>query len=341
MVLPFVRTMIAGPTPNHGVSAPTPGTGKGKLATAALLPALGRMLPATPEIKDEDEMRKQLTAIFLAGQQVIRFDNLQAPMRSPSVSLALTEPVWQDRILGVSSEPAQRVLAIWVMTGNNLSYSQEIARRTVPVLLDLAETVAPVTGPDGRLVTGADGRFVTGPQIRWDRVAHAERPWQRTGFAHPDLLGWGTQHRGELVAAILTIVRGWLSAGRPPFTGKPLGSFEEWSRVVGGITGYAGCAGFLEGTGELYDSAVSDADEKAAFLERWLAQFGDKPVPVGELTQFAAGGADPFGIASDWMSGRAAETAAGMALRHLDGAVWGGIRVRKWGRHGYAAQRIA
>jgi hypothetical protein len=70
--------MIKGPTPNHGISAPTPGTGKGKLATAALLPALGRMLPALPEVKDENEMRKQLTSIFLAGQQVIRIDNCRS-----------------------------------------------------------------------------------------------------------------------------------------------------------------------------------------------------------------------------------------------------------------------
>ena len=336
MVLPFVREMIAGPTPNHGISAPTPGTGKGKLVTAALLPALGRMLPATPPSGDEAEMRKELTAIFLSGQQVIRFDNLsqEHPMSSPSVSMALTEPLWQVRILGVSLAPAQRLRAIWVMTGNNLTYSQEIARRTIPVLLSLAEVVVPVTGPDGRLVLV--------PQIRAAGVVrHAERPWQRDGFRHPDLLGWGTQHRGELVAAILTIVRGWLAAGRPAFSGKPLGSFEEWSQVVGGITEYAGIAGFLEGTGEMYDNAVSDSDAKADFAERWLAQFGEKPVSIADLTLFASGGPDPFGIGSGWMTGRAAATAAGMALRHLDGTTWGGILIRKHGRHGYAAQRIA
>ena len=344
MVLPFVREMIEGSTPNHGASAPTPGTGKGKLVTAALLPALGRMLPATPPCGDETEMRKELNAIFLSGQQVIRFDNLsqEHPMRSPSVSLALTEPLWQVRILGVSLAPTQRLRTIWVMTGNNLTYSQEIARRTVPILLDLAEVAVPAAGPDGAAARGADGALVTVPQIRADgSAAHAERPWQRTGFRHPDLLGWGTQHRGELVAAILTIVRGWLAAGRPPFSGRPLGSFEEWSRLVGGITEYAGIAGFLDGTSELYDDAVSDADEKAAFCEAWLARFGEAPVSVADLTLFASGGPDPFGIASDWMSGRAASTAAGIAMRKLDGAVHGGIRIRKHGqRGGYRAQRI-
>jgi putative DNA primase/helicase len=332
MLLPFVRTMIDGPTPNHGASAPTPGTGKGKLVSAALLPALGRMLPATPEPDNETELKKHLTAIFLAGQQVIRFDNLSAPMRSPAVSMALTEPIWQERVLGVSSSPAQRVRAIWVMTGNNLTYSQEIARRTVPILLSLAEVVVPVADPDGKIVLT--------PQLRAAGAAHAERPWQRTGFTHPDLLGWGMQHRGELVAACLTIVRGWLAAGRPPFAGSPLGSYEEWSRVIGGIVTFAGVPGFLEGTDELYDSAVSDADEKAGFCERWLARFGEVPVSVADLVQFAGSGADPFGIAAGWLSGRSAETAAGMALRHLDGAVHGGILVRRWGRRGYVAQRI-
>ena len=341
MVLPFVREMIDGATPNHGASAPTPGTGKGKLVTAALLPALGRMLPATPPSGDETEMRKELTAIFLAGQQVIRFDNLQDKMSSPAVSMALTEPLWQVRILGVSLAPAQRLRAIWVMTGNNLSYSQEIARRTVPILLDLAEVAVLARGADGSPARGADGSLATMPQIRTAGAPHAERPWQRTSFRHPDLLGWGTQHRGELVAAILTIVRGWLAAGRPAFSGKPLGSFEEWSQVVGGITEYAGITGFLEGTGEMYDDAVSDSDAKADFAERWLARFGEAPVSIADLTLFASAGPDPFGIASDWMTGRAAATAAGVALRKLDGTTWGGIRFRKHGRHGYTAQRIA
>lgn len=46
MLNPFVRDLIDGPTPLHLIEAPVAGTGKGLLASIAMLPALpGRRQP--------------------------------------------------------------------------------------------------------------------------------------------------------------------------------------------------------------------------------------------------------------------------------------------------------
>ena len=53
------------------------------------------------------------------------------------------------------------------------------------------------------------------------RVAHIrlesldEHPERKSGFRHPDLRGHVLAHRGELLSAAITVLRGWLAAGRP------------------------------------------------------------------------------------------------------------------------------
>jgi hypothetical protein len=42
-----------------------------------------------------------------------------------------------------------------------------------------------------------------------------EHPEERTGFKYPDLLGYVTSNRGELLAAVLTILRASFVAGKP------------------------------------------------------------------------------------------------------------------------------
>ena len=62
LLLPFVRDMIVGPTPNHLIESPTPGSGKGLLADVVLRPALGRKIGTIAQARDGDEWRKRLTA---------------------------------------------------------------------------------------------------------------------------------------------------------------------------------------------------------------------------------------------------------------------------------------
>jgi hypothetical protein len=69
----------------------------------------------------------------------------------------------------------------WLVTANNPVFSREIARRVVRTRLD----------------------------------AKVDRPWERKGFRHANLLAWVREHRGEIVAAVLILVQAWVAAGKP------------------------------------------------------------------------------------------------------------------------------
>lgn len=248
LLLPFARDLIDGPTPLHLVEAPSPGTGKSLMVTACLLPALGDSVAVMSEGRAEDEWRKRITSQLLRGPSAVWIDNLRYRLDTASLSAVLTTGWWEDRILGVSRIDRMPVRCAWVATGNNPALSSEIARRTVRIRLDAA----------------------------------VDQPWLRTGWRHPGLRGWGSEHRGDLIHAALVLIQGWLAAGRPPGTAT-LGMFEDWARVLGGILGHAGIAGFLDNLKAFYE--VADAERLAwgAFFEQWWSMFGDNPKTASEL----------------------------------------------------------
>ena len=61
-LLPFVRSLVEGPTPLHLIEKPSPGTGAGLLAQVLCYPALGRGPTVMTLGRSEDETRRTLTA---------------------------------------------------------------------------------------------------------------------------------------------------------------------------------------------------------------------------------------------------------------------------------------
>jgi DNA polymerase-1 len=140
----------------------------------------------------------------------------------------------------------------WVATGNNLSLAGDLARRCYWIRLD----------------------------------AQTSRPWQRTGFRHPDLLGWVSANRGELVTALLTLSQAWYQAGQPEGMTPTLGGFEAWTQTIGGILQHVGIPGFLGNLDALYSQVdEGDSGQWTAFLTVWLATYGERPMTVAELTE--------------------------------------------------------
>jgi hypothetical protein len=113
--------------------------------------------------------------------------------------------------------------------------------------------------------------------------AKLARPWQRSGFRHPELLGWVREHRGELVAAILTVARAWFAAGRPPAEVMAFGGFDAWAKSIGGILAHARVSGFLANLPALYESMDEETQQWVAFLETWYRMYGDTPVVIAEV----------------------------------------------------------
>jgi len=303
LLLPFVRDLIPGSTPLHLIEAPTPGTGKTLLADVLAWPALGRPIPAMAEGHDEDEWRKRITSKLRDGPTIILIDNLRQRLESAALSAAVTAPVWEDRVLGLSEMIRLPVRCAWVATGNNPTLSDEMTRRTVRIRLD----------------------------------ARMEHPWLREDFRHPNLRGWTADHRGELVWAALTLVQAWLSKGQP----KPrivLGMFEDWAQVIAGILKVAEIPGFLSNLGDFYDQADEESATWRAFVELWWDTYGDVPVRVADLWELVAGGEDiiPLPLGDGSVHGQ--KIRLGLLLRGARARRFGPYRIERAGTHNRATQ---
>jgi len=242
MLLPFVRDLIPGTTPVHAVIAPTAGTGKTWLVQTLLYPSCG-LVAFRGSPKNDDEWRKALTTYLLSDPTALVFDNLN-DLDSEHLAAAVTAPscIWSDRRLGATEEVRVPIRNAWVVTGNNLSLTSELARRSVPIKLD----------------------------------ARSERPGLRSDFRHPDLLAYVQSRRVELAKACLIIVGNWVAAGRNEHLGSAVGSiviasFEQWARRMGGILADAGITGFLENHAAFTEVQDEETEELAELLTAWFA----------------------------------------------------------------------
>ena len=179
LLLGFLRGMVDGPTPLHLIEKPTPGTGATLMVDAIATILTGAGASVMTEGRDDDEWRKRVTAKLRQVPTILLIDNLRLKLDSSAVAAALTAPFWEDRILGQSEMARLPIRCLWIATGNNPEFSNEMARRLVRIRLD----------------------------------ANVERPWQRAGFRHPDLMTWVRANRARLVAACLTLCQAWIAAG--------------------------------------------------------------------------------------------------------------------------------
>ncbi len=217
------------------VDAPSPGTGKTLLCDVVATIATGHTAgKLTAPGHNEDEWRKQIIAALRHSPPVILIDNLADELKSAQLSSALTAQTVAGRELGYSRLLRLPQRAVWMGTGNNVKLGGDLPRRCFMIRLN----------------------------------AKVAKPWERTTFQHPKLLGWVTEHRGELVAALLTIIRGWIQAGRPvPQDAPAMGSFEEWAEVCAGVLAFAGVPGLLGNRTEMYERAAEEAGQWQALLE--------------------------------------------------------------------------
>jgi len=96
--------------------------------------------------------------------------------------------------------------------------------------------------------------------------AECARPFQRTGFKHPDLKTFVWERRAELLGSLLTLSRAWYAAGCPRPQITLLGGFEEWTFTIGGILEHATVLGFLANGEELYEQADRESQQWESFL---------------------------------------------------------------------------
>ena len=248
MLLPFARDLIDGPTPMHNSEAPTVGNGKTLLIDAALMPSLGRNVPTMSEGRDDDEWRKRISSKIFSAAPVLFLDNLTRRLDSGAVASALTTVNYEDRVLGKSEMQVAPVRCVWCCSGNNPTFSLEIARRAVRIRIDAGE----------------------------------EQPWLRDGFRHPNIREWIMENRPRLVWACLTMIQAWIAAGRPAGT-QTLGMYEAWAKTMGGVLQVAGIRGFLGNLQDFYAEADTETQVLREFYGAWWEKIGTKRVTVKNL----------------------------------------------------------
>jgi hypothetical protein len=182
-------------------------------------------------------MAKVKLALALAGVSVVHLDNLPDGgfYGSPELDSALTSTVVSDRILGQSRDSGPVPLRpVWFLSGNNLSPSTDAYRRWLPCNL----------------------------------ASSLENPHEREDIELVDIRAHIAEHRADLLADALTILRAHAVAGRPVGWKAPLGSFEQWDQIVRGAVWYAMDADCLV-TQQQATAESPDRLDKLAILEGW------------------------------------------------------------------------
>ncbi|MBA3973372.1 MAG: hypothetical protein C0504_04030 [Candidatus Solibacter sp.] len=295
ILLPFLQRIIDGPTPIHLIEAPTHGSGKGLLASLISIVTTGSVAEGRTVPENEDEIRKMITAELIAGRPLILIDNLSEKRQLDSAALAsvVTLPCWTDRLLGESRMLILPNKALWLMTGNNPRLSGEMSRRCIRLRID--------------------------PRI--------DMPWLRAGFKHPMLTEWARENRSALVHAGLTLIQGWIAAGRPLHATR-LGSFESWSAIMGGVLEVAGIHGFLGNLNELYEAADTDGQMWREFTGAWWEAYREEAKKVSELNQFCEERDLMPSVRGDG-SARSQQTRLGKALGAKRDRVFNGLTIKR------------
>lgn len=239
------RSVMAAPM--FGLTAPTPGTGKSTLADLISIVATGQSAPAIDYVQDEAEFKKTLFAFLLEGSPVALLDNVVGDLNSTLLNIALTQEKVKGRILGLSKNAVANPTCVWLTTGNNLTISGDLTRRTLLCSLD----------------TGME--------------KPAERPFKR------NLYEWAAKHRADLVHAGLTVLRAHQCAGKPASHGlKPMNGFNQWSAIVRGALVWLDMPDPLDTQKDL-EAADPEREALGTVLTAWWNCLGDSPVVASDL----------------------------------------------------------
>ena len=179
-----------------GLDAPAAGTGKTLLAQCFGVIATGIVPPMLPPTANDEEMRKRLFSLLLAGVRVIVWDNVREPLGGAALDAFLTADTFTDRVLCTSEVPTVPNRALFIATGNNLQPIGDTCRRILIARLD----------------------------------AKIDKPYARDFDFNPVTLL--KQDRVRYVVAALTIVRAHIAAGSPKEAKGRTASYEEWDDLV-------------------------------------------------------------------------------------------------------------
>jgi putative DNA primase/helicase len=245
VAMSLVLTRLAMATaPLHAFDAPVAGSGKSMIVDIVAILATGETAPVFAQGPTPEEFEKRLSVQLMAGRQIVAIDNINNDLDGDLLNQSLTQLKADLRLLGLSKQVTVRCSTVITATGNNLKLVGDLTRRAVIGRLD------PKTErPEIR-------------QFDYDPLADAR------------------ENRGELVAAALTILKAYCSAGMPDRPPR-LQGFAEWSDLVRGALIWIGV-----GDPAATQERLRENDPKLSKLVRmatvWLRAFGEERTTVAE-----------------------------------------------------------
>jgi hypothetical protein len=299
MLTPLLRTMLPPPYKLGVIEAHQPGSGKSFLARA-IVSIHGGMEKSGLSPTDE-ELEKVVGAILdTQTAPVVVFDNVDGIVRSPLLAGLLTSPTFMARRLGSTATIEATNDRLWLMTANNATLSGDLGRRNIRVRID--------------------------PGV--------EHPEARSDFAIPDFEGFVREHRGELLWALLVLIRNWIVRGAPLPAEVAKDSYGRWIGSLRGILYTAGVPGNVDDPSTRDQAHDPEQEEHREFFEAIYAAFGSGAWTAKDL--LAKVSSDlvemdplrpiPYGSLPGWLLG---DRRAGAALTSLSRKLGNGLRVRK------------
>jgi hypothetical protein len=289
LLTPLLREIITPPYKMGLINAHEAGSGKSLLAWILRTVHGGVLRGDVP--KDGEEFRKQITAVLATTTApIVQFDNVHT-LDASQLDALLTTNVWSDRQLGRSVDLVARNDRLWVATGNNVGLGGDMVRRVLWVSID--------------------------PQ--------QPNPEERTDFVIPQLKEWVTEHRGELLGALLILIRSWMLAGRP--IGDMVGAddYARWIEACRGILAHAGFEGIVGHPDTVRQKQRQGTDETQDFLNLLWEHFGEDVWTAGQAAALMSLDEAP----ADMKAG--SSRSLGRWLVKHEGQWAGGISVRQAG----------
>lgn len=249
LITPFVRPALRGNTPLFLIQASLPRTGKSKLAEQVLGGILlGRATPAMQLNGEESEIDKRIVSLLLKSQTVCHLDNLRDFIDSASLASLITAETYAGRCLGRNEIPNLPNNLTVVGSGNNVRATSEVVLRSIPIFLQ----------------------------------PKSDHPELRTDFVHPDVGTYVRANRRNLVGAIFTMIREWIRA-KKPLSKRPLGGFERWSAVVGGIMEFHGYDQWMSNYSEWCREGDPQGEDLRTFVSEWFRVHQSRPQKPRDL----------------------------------------------------------
>lgn len=232
LLSPLARYAHDGNAPIILVQANGPRVGKTTLVKLIAEIVNGSTCPVTTFTKNEDETRKRHLSILRAAPPMELIDNVVGQFGGQNVNALATTRIFEDRVLGTSRQLSVMNDTTWYVTGNNIMLAPDTAERCVNVRMQ----------------------------------SDLEKPQLRSDFKYPNLFETVRERRLVLLTAALTILKAYITAGKPDQGLPAWGGFEAWSRLVRGALVFAGAADPAASRLELEEGSDVETHDKAELL---------------------------------------------------------------------------